>query len=94
MTTVSLKLPEELLREVAAEAQRRGVSKSAVIRQQVEAGLRRTGRARTPVTCAELAAGLIGSLSGPVDLSTNQAYLDAAVWQDAQRGRRRNRRHR
>ena len=72
MTTVSLKLPDELLRDVETEARRRGVSKSAVIRDELAVRLRRTRRAR--VTCADLAADLIGSVTGPADLSTSELF--------------------
>ena len=94
VTTVSLKLPDDLLRDVETEARRRGVSKSAVIRDELAARLRRTRPRRARVTCADLAGDLIGSVTGPIDLSTNPRYLDEAIRKDAQRGRGRHRRHR
>ena len=94
MTTVSLKLPDELLRAVETEARRRGVSKSAVIRDELAARLRSTRRPRARVTCADLAGDLIGSVTGPADLSTNPRYLDEAIAKDVQRGPGRHRRDR
>jgi len=41
MRTVSLKLPEVLLREVEQEAATRGVAKSAIIRDCIERTLRK-----------------------------------------------------
>ena len=94
MTTVSLKLPDDVLRDVETEARRRGVSKSAVIRDELVARLRRAHRPHAPVTCADLAGDLIGSVTGPADLSTNPRYFDEAIQKDTQRGRERHRHHR
>jgi len=99
MTAVSVKLFEDLVRDVATEARRRGISKSPVIRDELQARLRRVHWPRTRVACADLVGDLIGSLTGSADLSTNPRYLDEASLdeasgEDALRGRRRHRPHR
>ena len=53
-----------LLREVETEARRRGLSKSELIRNSLEATLRRK-RAEKPVTCLDLMGDLVGSFRGP-----------------------------
>ena len=85
---MSLKLPDDLLREVEEEARRTGLTKSQVIRRLVEEGFKHKRKAKSPVTCADLAGDLIGSLNGPPDLSTNRRYLEEAIWEDFERGRR------
>jgi hypothetical protein len=88
MKMMSLKLPDDLLREVEEEARRTGLTKSQVIRRLVEEGFKHKRKAKSPVTCADLAGDLIGSLNGPPDLSTNRRYLEEAIWEDFERGRR------
>jgi Arc/MetJ-type ribon-helix-helix transcriptional regulator len=90
MTTISLKVPKPLLQEVEAEARRRGVSKSCLIRESLENLLRRK-RAKKRVTCLELVADLVGKFKGPPDLSTNPKYLAAAIHADYNRERKNNR---
>src|ERR1022692_2607439 len=60
VTTMTLKLPGTLLRVVEDEARRRGVAKSALVRECVEAALRRQ-RAKRRVTCLDLVSDLVGS---------------------------------
>ena len=88
MKMMSLKLPDDLLREVEEEARRTGLTKSQVIRRLVEEGFKHKRKAKSPVTCADLAGDLIGSLDGPPDLSTNRRYLEEAISEDFERGRR------
>ncbi len=88
MKMMSLKLPDDLLREVEEEARRTGLTKSQVIRRLVEEGFKHKRKAKSPVSCADLAGDLIGSLNGPPDLSTNRRYLEEAIWEDSERGRR------
>ena len=90
MTTISLKVPEPLLQEVEAEARRRGVSKSTLIRESLESSLRRK-RAKKRVTCLELVADLVGKFKGPPDLSTNPKYLEEAVMAEHHRERKHHR---
>jgi hypothetical protein len=88
MKMMSLKLPDDLLREVEEEARRTGLTKSQVIRRLVEEGFKHKRKVKPPVTCADLAGDLIGSLNGPPDLSTNRRYLEEAIWEDFEHGRR------
>ena len=74
MTTVSLKLPAPLAVELAATARRRGMSQSALIRDALEAYLRKDGTERSGSALLQ-AVGLAGTLSGPADLSVNEDYL-------------------
>ncbi len=91
MDLISFKLPPVLRRRLAAEARRRGVSRSTIIRETLESVLLEEPRSRGELTCADLAGELIGSVSGPPDLSTNKRYLGEAIVADAGRGRKRRR---
>jgi Arc/MetJ-type ribon-helix-helix transcriptional regulator len=71
MRTVSFKLPADTDRALDDLARRRGSSRSAVIREAVEALARGEKRSVT-----ELAGDLVGSVRGPGDLSTNPDYMD------------------
>ena len=73
MSTVSLKMPEELLARLAAAARRRGVSRSAVVRDALESYLNPT--AEGDGAAADLASDLVGSLEGPTDLSYNRKHM-------------------
>lgn len=79
MTTVSLKLPEILLREVEQEATTRGVAKSALIRDCIECTLRKKRKPKREVSCLDLMGDWVGSFRGPRDLSTNRRYLTEAI---------------
>ena len=74
MNTISLKVPGPLAFELAEMAQRKGMSKSALIRDALEAYLRSDGAER-PGSALSQAADLEGILSGPEDLSVNKDYL-------------------
>jgi len=86
MHTVSLKFPSQLEHLVEAEAKRRQISKSAVIRACVEEVLLKAPSSRQ-ITCADLMKDLIGSQVGPPDASTNKRYLKEAILKDFQRDR-------
>ena len=74
MTTVSLKLPDPLALRLAQTARHRSMSKSAVIRDALEAYL--SGIETHPHGSAlSLAGDVQGMLSGPEDLSSNKNYL-------------------
>ena len=75
---MTLKLPETLRRGVEEEARRRGVPKSVLVRECMEAMLRRKQR-RKPPTCLDLVGDLVGSQSGPRDASVSRRYLEEAV---------------
>lgn len=74
MTTVSLKMPEALEQKLARVAQRRGSSKSDVMREALERFLDTS--ASHPDSCLDLASDLIGCVEGPADLSHNKAHLE------------------
>jgi hypothetical protein len=85
MTTVSLKLPEVLLREVEQEAATRGVAKSAIIRDCIERTLQKTKKPRRQVSCLDLMGDWVESFRGPRELSTNRRYLTEAIAASARR---------
>lgn len=71
---MTLKIPPEMDAKLAAEARRRRVSKSQVVREMVEAGLKRKPARR--VSLHDRLRDLCGSIEGPGDLSTNPKYLE------------------
>lgn len=73
--TISLKLPEPLDARLTTLIQKRGMSKSAIIREALEEYLSREGEPN-PGSFLELAQDLCGCVEGAVDLSTNQGHLD------------------
>lgn len=75
MKTLSLKLPDALDRQLAATVARRGVRKSDLVREALEAYLSRTEFAETGSILA-LAGDMVGCVDGSPDLSTNPAYLE------------------
>ena len=87
---MTLKLPETLRSGVEEEARRRGVSKSVVVRECVEAMLRRKQRQKLP-NCLDLVGDLVGSQPGPRDASVNRRYLEEAVLADHGRARKKSR---
>jgi len=77
MTTLSLKTPEGLLKEAEAVARRRGISRSALVREALAAYIEDAGRIRgRPGSCLEAAGDLIGSVEGPEDLSIDRRHID------------------
>ena len=75
MQTISLKLPEDLLEDLEREAKVRRVSKSALVRESLEAALRRRSD-RGAASCYDLARDLAGKVDGlPRDLATNPKYM-------------------
>jgi hypothetical protein len=91
MPTISLKLPSALLRELETEATTQGVSKSQVVRQFLQKGLRTRRSMKKRPSCLDLVADLAGAFNGPADLSTNASYLDEALRADHRRGRKNHR---
>jgi hypothetical protein len=74
--TISLKLPEALLAQLAVEARARGVSRSALVRESLEKELFSKPEGRE-LSCLDLAGDIIGSIKGlPSDLGTNPKYMD------------------
>ncbi len=74
MKMLSVKVSNTLDAKLALMAQQRGASKSVVIREALEAFLKRDGRVRAG-SALDLAKDLAGCLSGPGDLSSNKKYL-------------------
>lgn len=70
MRVVTVKLPKELDSKLTALARRRRASRSEILREAFESFTRSPRRS---VTAA--AGDLVGSLSGPSDLSSNPKYL-------------------
>jgi Arc/MetJ-type ribon-helix-helix transcriptional regulator len=70
MKTVSFKLPAALDKALTDLARRRRSSRSAVVREAVEALAK-----EDQLSVTALAGDLVGSLSGPGDLSTNPKYM-------------------
>ncbi|CAN5408663.1 hypothetical protein BH23VER1_BH23VER1_01880 [soil metagenome] len=75
MPTVTVKLPETLSRSLDYEARRRGVPKSAVIRESLERTLDESREKGGGPSCLDLVADLVGIFDGPADSSTNKEYL-------------------
>ncbi len=74
MTPISLKMPRRLAAELSEAARRRGVSRSALIRQAIEAFLR-AEESEEPVSAFAQAADFAGAFPGPRDLSVNSGYM-------------------
>jgi hypothetical protein len=75
MVTVTVKLSSDLAAKVAAEARRKRVSKSAIIRDSLEGRFRGKRKNARP-TVGELTGHLIGKAEGgPTDLSTNKKHM-------------------
>ena len=74
MHTISLKVPESLAVRLTDTARRKGVSKSVLIRDALEAYLQ-TDRTEQAASALSQVADLAGILSGPEDLSVNKDYL-------------------
>jgi len=73
MSTVSLKMPDDLATRLAAAARQRGVTRSALVRDALESYLRRVGV--RDGSAADLAKDLIGTVEGPRDLSTHPKHM-------------------
>ena len=76
MRTISLKMPDALLDELEKEAKARRLTKSVLVRQSLEAALRRRPRG-TAASCYDVARDLAGSVRGlRPDLAHNPQYMD------------------
>ncbi len=72
MPTVSLKLPPPLHRKLAGTSRRTGRSKSALIREALEAYL---DSAPMRGSFVHLARHVVGKFKGPRDLSTSKRHM-------------------
>ena len=75
MNTMSLKVSDSLAAELAEAANRRGVSKSELVREAIRTFLRKDESAR-PGSSLYRVADLVGAFPGPSDLSVNRKYLE------------------
>lgn len=74
MAIISLKLPDALDEKLAAAAESTGSTKSAVVREALEAYMGNT-LPQKELSFLDLAGDLVGSCEGPGDLSTNPKYM-------------------
>ena len=75
MQTISLRLPDALLRQLEIEARLRQVTKSHLVRVSLEQALAQ-GKEGARASCYDLAHDLAGKVKGlPKDLATNPTYL-------------------
>lgn len=75
MKTVSVTLPEALDAHLTRMAQHRGLTKSAVVQEALQAYLAGSDGHQAE-SCLELARDLWGSVEGPGDLSHNKKYME------------------
>ena len=73
-STLSFKVPPSLRERLILAAKRAHVDRSTLIRNALEESLSKQGD-RPGGSVADLAADLLGSVSGPGDLSTNKARM-------------------
>ena len=75
MNTMLLKVSDTLAAELAEAANRRGISKSELVREAIRTVLREDESARTGSDLSRV-ADLVGAFPGPSDLSVNRKYLE------------------
>ena len=75
MKTVSLKIADSVDAQMAAEAKRVGLSKSALIREAIEERLKRSST-EAAGSFLDRALDLAGCVDGPEDLSCNESHLE------------------
>ena len=89
MKTLTVRLPDQLARDIEVESRAAGLSKSDVVRRRLTARARRAPR--EPHTFYDRAAGLIGSGRAhglPADLSARKKHYLREWSYGTQRGRR------
>ena len=74
MKTLTLRLDDALYAQVSSVAKRRKTTRSEVVREAIEANIERKKEFQKN-SAFDLARDLVGSLSGPTDLSVNKAHL-------------------
>lgn len=74
MKTLSLRLQEALDAKLALGAERRGETKSALVRQAIE-GLVDGTEEKAEVSCHDLAKDVCGCFKGPGDLSYSKEHM-------------------
>jgi hypothetical protein len=74
MPTITLKISPSLAARLNGAVRRGRRSRSALVREALEAQLTRSEKA-APGSCYDLARDLAGCLEGPADLSSNRRHL-------------------
>lgn len=75
VTTISLKLPDDLLAQLEGEARARRVTKSQLVRDSLAKALN-SGPGASGGSCYDLARDLAGSVKGlPKDIATNPRHM-------------------
>jgi ribbon-helix-helix CopG family protein len=74
MRSITVKLPEPLAARLRVTVRKRSSTQSAVVREALEAHLGPSS-ATGPGSGLDLVRDLVGSVSGPPDLSTNRRHL-------------------
>lgn len=74
MTTLTCKIPEDLNALLETAAEKEHVSKSVILREALEARLKKSKSARKS-SAYDLVRHLSGSLEGPTDLATDPKYM-------------------
>ena len=72
--TISVKIPRPLAVRLSAAVRRRKTSRSAIVREALEGHLQSQPSDHAG-TFLDLAGDIVGSVSGPADLSTNKGRL-------------------
>jgi len=76
MQTISLKLPDEMLAQLEAEAKARGMTRSSLVRESLEKALSKESSGGA-VSCYDRARDLAGAIKGlPEDLAGNPKYTE------------------
>ena len=88
MTTISLKVPEALLRAVKQEAAALGVAQSVFIRESIERTLKKKSSRRKKPSCLDLAGDLVGLHARPAGRLVDPRYLEEAIMADHLRARK------
>jgi metal-responsive CopG/Arc/MetJ family transcriptional regulator len=74
MKTLSFKLPNALLAEINSKANEKGITKSDLLREALDAYFRSDQQTRG--SCHDLAADVAGCIEGPGDLSFNKKHME------------------
>ena len=74
MKTLSLKLPQALFDQLSATARERGESRSALVREAIEAFIEGDNQQQKG-SCLDLASDLVGCVKGPADLSFDKKHM-------------------
>ena len=83
MSTFSFKLPDDMYGALAAEARRRNITRSALVREMIDQALDYSACAAPP-SCVRLAGDLVGAFrSGRRGLGTDDKLLEETMDDDA-----------